>query len=99
MHSSAYKRCHSTFLYPRWTRPLKLCIMLTIFVCLYRPSDFNGLRVLVVGTGNTAADVVTTLKAHAKQVYWSHRRGALIVRSHYPTDPRKQETADNVLST
>ncbi|KAL3455537.1 dimethylaniline monooxygenase 3 [Aspergillus heterothallicus] len=43
-----------------------------------RPADFNGLNVLVVGTGNTAADVVTTLKEHAKQVYWSHRPGALI---------------------
>ncbi|CEJ62747.1 hypothetical protein PMG11_11238 [Penicillium brasilianum] len=44
-----------------------------------RPADFNGLRVLVVGTGNTAADVVATLKGHARQVYWSHRRGALIL--------------------
>ncbi|KAL2814127.1 dimethylaniline monooxygenase 3 [Aspergillus granulosus] len=44
-----------------------------------RPAQFNGLRVLVVGTGNTAADVVSTLKGHAKQVYWSHRHGALIL--------------------
>ncbi|KAJ0414856.1 flavin monooxygenase-like protein [Aspergillus carlsbadensis] len=48
--------------------------------CAYkRPEKFKSLSVLVVGSGNTAADVVTTLTGHTKQVYWSHRHGVIIL--------------------
>ncbi|KPI37132.1 Dimethylaniline monooxygenase [N-oxide-forming] 5 [Cyphellophora attinorum] len=42
-------------------------------------ADFKGKNVVVLGMGNTAADIAVALIPHAKQVYLSHRRGANIM--------------------
>jgi cation diffusion facilitator CzcD-associated flavoprotein CzcO len=47
--------------------------------CSYRPEQWAGKRVLVVGFGNTAADIAGVLVNTAKKVYLSHRRGAIVV--------------------
>lgn len=50
--------------------------------------DYAGKRVLVVGFGNTAADVTGLLADVAEQVYVSHRHGAIVVSLEpalYPT--------------
>lgn len=44
------------------------------------PATFTKKRVLVVGFGNTAADVATSLIGHASKIYISHRHGAFVVR-------------------
>ena len=44
-----------------------------------RGSDFAGKKVMVLGFGNTAADVATDLAKHADQVYLSHRNGNYIL--------------------
>lgn len=46
----------------------------------FRPKDFEGCKVLVVGLGNTGADTASTLVGHAEKIYASHRAGALVVR-------------------
>ena len=38
-----------------------------------------GKRVLVVGFGNTSADIAGTLVNIAEKVYLSHRHGAIVV--------------------
>jgi dimethylaniline monooxygenase (N-oxide forming) len=40
------------------------------------PSQYASKRVVVLGLGNNAADISTTLAKHAKSVYLAHRRGA-----------------------
>ena len=47
-----------------------------------RPSDFKDMRVLVVGVGNSAADISTELIGNAKKIYLSHRGGAKLVSNH-----------------
>ena len=42
-------------------------------------ANFEDKNVVVLGMGNTAADVAVALVSHAKQVYLSHRRGATIM--------------------
>jgi dimethylaniline monooxygenase (N-oxide forming) len=44
-----------------------------------RSMSFRGKNVLVVGIGNTAADVAVDLAGVASNVYLSHRRGALVL--------------------
>lgn len=46
----------------------------------YRPEGWAGKRVLVVGFGNTAADIAGVLVGVATHVYLSHRSGAIVVR-------------------
>lgn len=46
----------------------------------HSPEDFKGRRVLLVGLGNTGADIAVTLVGHADRIYASHRAGSLIVR-------------------
>jgi len=43
------------------------------------PADFQDLKVVVIGLGNSAADTATELKWHASEVYLSHRHGATVV--------------------
>ncbi|KAH7127435.1 flavin monooxygenase-like protein [Dactylonectria macrodidyma] len=43
-----------------------------------RPEDFAGQNVIIIGQGNTAADTAVDLSVNSK-VYWSHRRGAMII--------------------
>lgn len=45
-----------------------------------KPKRFEGKRVVVVGLGNSGADISTSLVGYAKVVYVSHRAGAYIVR-------------------
>ncbi|XXG95325.1 hypothetical protein Hte_001586 [Hypoxylon texense] len=63
---------------------------LLIHAQAYRnPEAFKGKKVVVVGVGSTAGDVINELVPVASQVYASHRRGALIVqkwRNGTPTD-------------
>ncbi|KAK9433078.1 flavin monooxygenase-like protein [Lipomyces doorenjongii] len=40
-----------------------------------RPTEFAGMKVLVVGLGNSAVDTSTALVGHAEKVYVSHRHG------------------------
>lgn len=47
-----------------------------------RPSDFKGKRVVVIGFGNNAADISTSLIGNAERIYISHRSGANLVSSH-----------------
>lgn len=44
-----------------------------------RPGDWAGKRVLVVGFGNTAADIACELAGTADKVYLSHRNGSIVV--------------------
>ncbi|KIW41395.1 uncharacterized protein PV06_06957 [Exophiala oligosperma] len=44
-----------------------------------QPELFKGKRVMVVGASNSAADTSTTLIGIASKIYFSHRRGALIL--------------------
>lgn len=46
---------------------------------IFRPKQFAGKRVLVVGIGNTACEIALSLVGHASQVYQSYRRGRVIV--------------------
>ncbi|OCT82910.1 dimethylaniline monooxygenase [N-oxide-forming] 2 isoform X2 [Xenopus laevis] len=54
------------------------------------PHPFKNKRIIVVGIGNTAVDLVVELSSVAKQVYLSTRRGAWIVNrvcdNGYPLD-------------
>ncbi|KAH8886379.1 flavin-containing monooxygenase 9 [Thozetella sp. PMI_491] len=43
------------------------------------PSSFENKNVVVVGIGNTSADVAVNLAGIASKVYLSHRRGALVM--------------------
>lgn len=45
-----------------------------------RPSDYAGKRVVVLGMGNTSADIANALVGIASEVYLSHSRGAHVVR-------------------
>lgn len=49
-----------------------------------RPDKWAGKKVLVVGFGNTAADIAGVLADVAEKVYLSHRRGAVVVGEKYP---------------
>ena len=69
IHSQAYKRY--VFLHGHW-----------VFLISCRPSDFKDMRVLVVGVGNSAADISTELIGHAKKIYLSHRGGAKLVSNY-----------------
>ena len=42
-------------------------------------ADFKGKKVVVLGMGNTAADIAVALIPYAKRVWLSHRRGASIM--------------------
>ncbi|KAH8675115.1 flavin monooxygenase-like protein [Ilyonectria robusta] len=44
-----------------------------------RPEAFAGQNVVIIGQGNTAGDCAVDLVSHSSKVYWSHRRGALVV--------------------
>lgn len=55
-----------------------------------KPADFVGKRVVVVGSGNTAADTSTTLVGHAGQIYLSHRSGANLVSAFQVPKPTYQ---------
>ena len=48
-------------------------------VSFKRPETLKGKKVMVLGFGNTAADMATELSKHADQVYLAHRHGAIIV--------------------
>ena len=73
IHSRAFKRCVvNTYLF-FFSRPASHDI--------HRPQDFEGKDVLVLGLGNTGADVAVSLVGHARQVYISHRHGTYIVSS------------------
>ncbi|KAF7563593.1 hypothetical protein G7046_g550 [Stylonectria norvegica] len=43
-----------------------------------RAEDFSDMKVIVIGQGNSAADCAFELSSHASEVYWSHRRGAMV---------------------
>lgn len=45
-----------------------------------KPKDFTNKRVVVVGLGSSAGDIVPDLVPHASKVYLSHRRGAVLVK-------------------
>jgi dimethylaniline monooxygenase (N-oxide forming) len=45
----------------------------------YRPSQYNGKNVLIVGLHATAQDVAVGLFGHANKLYVSHRNGVLLV--------------------
>ena len=53
-----------------------------IVVSASRPEAFKDSKVMVVGLGNTAADVATVLVGHAEKVYLSHRQGSIVVCKH-----------------
>ncbi|KAI1321100.1 putative dimethylaniline monooxygenase [Xylariaceae sp. FL0255] len=57
---------------------------------VYRsPADFKGKKVVVVGFGPTAADIISEIIPVASKVYTSHRRGAFLfprLRNGTPTD-------------
>ncbi|KAJ2978280.1 hypothetical protein NQ176_g3902 [Zarea fungicola] len=44
-----------------------------------RPSDYAGKRVVVLGMGNTSADIANALVGIASEVYLSHSRGAHVL--------------------
>ncbi|KAI1373153.1 putative dimethylaniline monooxygenase [Hypoxylon crocopeplum] len=44
------------------------------------PEDFKGKKVVVVGVGSTAGDIIKELVPVASKVYASHRRGMLILK-------------------
>ncbi|CAG8212709.1 unnamed protein product [Penicillium salamii] len=48
-------------------------------IAFKRPEEWAGKRVLVVGFGNTAADVACELAGTAEKVYLSHRNGSIVV--------------------
>ena len=52
-----------------------------------RPEDFQGLKVVVVGFGNTAGDTATFLVGHAAKVYLAHRHGSHLVNSSHSISP------------
>ncbi|KAL2419358.1 Monooxygenase aurF [Exophiala dermatitidis] len=49
-----------------------------------RPEAFKNQRVMVVGLGNTAADVATVLVGTAAKVYLSHRQGSIMLPRIFP---------------
>ncbi|KAJ4349541.1 uncharacterized protein N0V89_008157 [Didymosphaeria variabile] len=60
-------------------------------------SAFKDQNVVVLGIGNTAADVANALVQHgAGKIYFSHRRGAKILR---PCDPKTGVPSDVMLTT
>jgi dimethylaniline monooxygenase (N-oxide forming) len=52
-----------------------------------RAEDFDGMRVVIVGLGNTGGDIADDLVGHASSISISHNRGAVIV-----TTPTLSET-------
>ncbi|KAJ5345342.1 hypothetical protein N7452_003346 [Penicillium brevicompactum] len=48
-------------------------------IAFKRPGDWAGKRVLVVGFGNTAADIACELAGTADKVYLSHRNGSIVL--------------------
>lgn len=60
-------------------------------------SAFKDQNVVVLGIGNTAADVTNALVEHgADEIWFSHRRGARILN---PSDPKTGVPSDTMLST
>ena len=51
------------------------------------PQEFEGKRVLVVGGGNTGADIVCDASAGADQAFWSVRRGYHLIPKHVMGKP------------
>ena len=51
------------------------------------PKEFEGKRVLVVGGGNTGADIVCDASAAAEQAFWSVRRGYHVIPKHVMGKP------------
>lgn len=49
-----------------------------------KPSDFKGKNVAVLGIGNNAADISTSLVGHVNKIYLSHRRGDNLVVLPFP---------------
>lgn len=45
----------------------------------YRPTDFRGMKVLVVGFSNSAADISSELVGHAGKILVSNRRRVNVV--------------------
>jgi dimethylaniline monooxygenase (N-oxide forming) len=45
-----------------------------------RASDYEGKSVIVLGAGTTAADTACELVGHAKNIYFSHRHGNLVMK-------------------
>ncbi|KAF1931160.1 FAD/NAD(P)-binding domain-containing protein [Didymella exigua CBS 183.55] len=60
-------------------------------------STFKDQKVIVLGIGNTAADVANALVKHNADTIWlSHRRGAKILN---PSDPKTDVPSDVMLTT
>ncbi|HEX5741780.1 MAG TPA: NAD(P)-binding domain-containing protein [Pilimelia sp.] len=57
------------------------------------PAQLRGLRVLVVGAGNTAADLVVSLAGQAAACWWSTRRGYWIFPKYLGGRPLDQAFA------
>lgn len=55
-----------------------------------RPQEYDGQRVLVVGTGNSAMDIATELADHAATVLVSARRGVWVLPKHLLGRPSDQ---------
>jgi dimethylaniline monooxygenase (N-oxide forming) len=61
------------------------------------PEPFEGMRVVVVGMGNTGPDTACDLIGHASKVYLSHRKGHAIVSIiNWQFRSRITEVADNI---
>lgn len=48
---------------------------------IFRPEQWVGKKVLIIGFGNTAADISGVLVGKAEKIYISHRSGAIVVSS------------------
>jgi NADPH-dependent glutamate synthase beta subunit-like oxidoreductase len=48
---------------------------------IFRPEQWAGKKVLIIGFGNTAADISGVLVGKAEKIYLSHRSGAIVVSS------------------
>lgn len=46
---------------------------------IFRPEQWAGKKVLIIGFGNTAADISGVLVGKAEKIYLSHRSGAIVV--------------------
>lgn len=58
------------------------CAINFLLLIARSPKLFRNKKVLIVGSGNTAADISTELAGISEKVSLSHRRGALIVCTH-----------------
>lgn len=53
--------------------------MINLLMAIFRPEHWTGKRVLIIGFGNTAADISGVLVGKAEKIYLSHRSGAIVV--------------------